>query len=391
MSYVISLCKVGASIYDICLKGDAFIADALTKVYTKQKFIKGIAFPTSISLNEVCGHFSALTEESGDAHEYKVLAEGDIAKIDLGVHIDGFAGVVAHTIVVSEKSEPVSGKTADAILAAYNAVHAAIRVMYPGKNNNYDVTNTIKAVCDSYKVTPVEGVLSHRMKRDIIDGVETIINHATFDQKVDQRTFEHGDVFGLDVLVSTGEGKPKETTIKTSIYKRAVETTYKLKTESGRKLLSVVEQNFHTFPFSFNVFDNEENLKLKSNIQNLKTTMKLGLVECVKNELLHPYPVLTEKKGDVVAQFKYTIAIRNEGPLIICGNTMDLAKYKTEYKIADEAVLKQLEVPLDTFLPNSKKSVKKDKKKNNKEKKKKKKESKARKVEEAKKKREDEK
>ena len=70
---------------------------------------------------------------------------------------------------------------------------------------------------------------------------------------------------------------------------------------------------------------------------------------------------------------------------------MDLAKYKTENKIADEAVLKQLEVPLDTFLPNSKKSVKKDKKKNNKEKKKKKKESKARKVEEAKKKREDEK
>jgi curved DNA binding protein len=317
LSYVISLCKPGASIYEICLKGDAFIADALTKVYTKQKFIKGIAFPTSISLNEVCGHFSALTEESGDAHEYKVLSEGDIAKIDLGVHIDGFAGVVAHTIVITDKAEPVSGKAADAILAAYNAIQAAIRVMYPGKNNNYDVTNTIKAVCDSYKVTPVEGVLSHRMKRDIIDGVETIINHATFDQKVDQRTFEHGDVFGLDVLVSTGEGKPKETTIKTSIYKRAVETTYKLKTESGRKLLSVVEQNFHTFPFSFNVFDNEENLKLK--------------------------------------------------------------------------VLKQLEVPLDTFLPNSKKSVKKEKKKNNKEKKKKKKEAKARKVEEAKKKREDEK
>ena len=104
------------------------------------------------------------------------------------------------------------------------------------------------------------------MKRDIIDGVETIINHATFDQKVDQRNFEHGDVFGLDVIVSTGEGKPKETNIRVSIHKRAIETTYKLKTDSGRKLLSVVEQSFHTFPFSMNSFDNEESLKMKNAI-----------------------------------------------------------------------------------------------------------------------------
>ena len=240
----------------------------MTKVYTKQKFIKGVSFPTSLSLNEVCGHFSAPSDESHDVHEYRVISEGDVVKVDLGVQIDGFAAVVAHTIVVTEKTTPVTGKAADVILAAYNAVQAAVRVMYPTKNNNYDVTNTIKAVCESYKVTPVEGVLSHRMKRDIIDGVETIINHATYDQKVDQRTFEHGDVFGLDVIVSSAEGKPKETNIKTTIYKRALETTYKLKTESGRKLLSVVEHNFHTFPFSFNAFDNEDSLKLKNPIVN---------------------------------------------------------------------------------------------------------------------------
>lgn len=260
LNYVISHCKAGAVIYDICLAGDKFIHQELGKIYTKKKFIKGAAFPTSISLNEVCGHFSALAEESGDAHEYKALSEGDVFKIDLGVHINGFSAVVAHTLVVSDKV--VSGKSADVILAAYNAVQAAVRQMYVDKNN-YDVTNTIATVAGAYKVTPVEGVLSHRMKRDIIDGMETIINHSTFDQKVDERKFEHGDVFGLDVMISSGEGKPKETTIKTSVYKRALETTYKLKTESGRKLLSVVEHNFHTFPFSFNVFDNEENIKMK--------------------------------------------------------------------------------------------------------------------------------
>jgi curved DNA binding protein len=265
LSYVNSLVKPNANIYDICLQSDKHIVDLLEKVYNKKKFIKGVAFPTSISVNEVCGNNSPLLEETQDAHYYKTLSAGDLVKIDLGVHINGFAAVLAHTVVVAEKDEVVSGRKADVVLAAYNAIQAAVRHMYE-KNNNYDVTNVIKSVADAYQVTPLEGVLSHRMKRDIIDGIETIINNATYDQKVDQRNFEFGDVFGLDVYVSSGSGKPKETTIKTSVYKRALETTNKLKTDSGRKLLSVVEQNFHTFPFTLNTFDNEDNLKVKNKI-----------------------------------------------------------------------------------------------------------------------------
>ena len=76
--------------------------------------------------------------------------------------------------------------------------------------SNNKITETISKICEEYNVNPIEGVLSHRMKRDIIDGLETIINKSTLDQKVDERKFEHGDVFGLAVIVSTGEGKPKE-------------------------------------------------------------------------------------------------------------------------------------------------------------------------------------
>lgn len=267
MRHLISQIKPGVSIYDLCQRGDLYIAELLGKVYNKQRFIKGVAFPTSISVNEVCGNYSPVNEESNEEHEYKTLSEGDVAKIDLGVHIHGFAAVLAHTVVVSDKpNDVVSGRKADVILAAYNALHSSLRQMYPTKNNNNEVTASIKTVADSYKVTPVEGVLSHRMKRDIIDGVETIINNQTFDQKVDQRNFEVGDVFGLDIIVSSGEGKPRETNIKTTVHKRALETTYKLKIDSSRKLLSVVEQNFHTFPFSLTAFDNEESLKMKTKI-----------------------------------------------------------------------------------------------------------------------------
>ena len=354
----------GAVLYELCSQADALIREKLSKVYTKSKFIKGVAFPTCISLNEVCGNYSAPLDITDDPHEYKALSEGDVAKIDLGVQIHGFAAVLAHTVVVTAKpDDKVTGAKANAVLAAYHSVHAALRMLKVNASTNNDVTKSTQQICDDYNVKPVEGVLSHRMKRDIIDGIETIINKETIDQKVESRKFEYGDVFGLDVIVSTGEGKPKETGIKTTIYKRALETTYQLRAPASRKLLSVVENNFYSFPFSFNVFDKEENLKLKNPIQNLKTTMKLGLTECVKNELLHPYPVLSEKKGEIVAQFKYTVAVRNDNPIIICGLPIDVTKYETDKKITDDKINEILKSNLDDYLPNFKRTVKLEKKK----------------------------
>jgi len=387
----LSQCKPSANIYNICQASDALIREKLSKIYTKKKFIKGIAFPTCISVNEVCGNYAPTGEESGDEHQYNTLSEGDVAKVSLGVEINGFAALAGHTIVVSDKKEKITGQKADVILAAYKSIQTALRLMTK-ENTNNKITDTISKICQDYKVNPIEGVLSHRMKRDIIDGLETIINKSTIDQKVDERKFEHGDVFGLAVIVSTGEGKPKETTIKTSIYKRALETTYKLRTDSGRKLLSVVENNFYSFPFSFSAFDKEENIKLKQKIPNFKTTMKMGLGECVKNDLLHGYPVLTEKKGEIVAEFTYTIAVRNEGPIVISGLNLDLDQFESDKKITDEEIVKELEKDLDNYLPNYKRTKKeeKKKKKDNKAKRAAKKAAKKRRQEEAKKKREEE-
>jgi len=47
-----------------------------------------------LSVNEKCGHFSPLKSEDS------ILKEGDLCKIDLGVHFDGFMAIVAHTIVI---------------------------------------------------------------------------------------------------------------------------------------------------------------------------------------------------------------------------------------------------------------------------------------------------
>jgi len=99
---------------------------------------------------------------------------------------------------------------------------------------------------------------------------------------------------------------------------------------------------------------------------------------------------MTEKNNEIVAQFKYTIAVRDGGPYIICGDFIDLSRYQSEYQITNDEINKLLEIPLDNFLPSSKKSVKVEKKKDNKLKQQKKKEAKLRKKEEKKKEKEKE-
>ncbi len=211
MKYAIELCKPGSDVYENCVLSDNFIKKSLNNIYIKKKYIKGIAFPTSISLNEICGNYAPpKTDVKPEEHEYRTLSVGDVVKIDLGVQIQGFAAVLAHTLVVTEKpDEIVTGRKADVILAAYYSAQAAIR-MLKLKNTNNQVTEVIRKICDSYKVSPLEGVLSHRMKRDIVDGLETVINKSTVEQKVENREFAHGDIFGFDTIISSGEGKAKE-------------------------------------------------------------------------------------------------------------------------------------------------------------------------------------
>jgi methionine aminopeptidase len=61
--------------------------EELKKVFNNKKSKKlerGVAFPSCVSVNHIFGHYSPMKDESS------TLAEGDIVKIDLGCHIDGF-------------------------------------------------------------------------------------------------------------------------------------------------------------------------------------------------------------------------------------------------------------------------------------------------------------
>ena len=143
-----------------------------------------------------------------------------MVKIELGAHIDGYGAGAAHTIIVGGKSE---GKQANVVSAAYNAFMAATRMIKVG-GTNHEVTKTIQAVCDEFELQPLQGVLSHRIKKHLTDGNETIINKETPEQRVDDWEFAPGDIIGLDVYVSTGEGMAKEIDARTTVFRREIDT-----------------------------------------------------------------------------------------------------------------------------------------------------------------------
>ena len=129
----------------------------------------------------------------------------------MGCHIDGYIAQVAHTIVVGADAgaKKVKGKKANVVVAARKCLDAALHLVREDSLNT-QVTKAIGQISDTYKTKPLEGVLSHRVKKMMIDGDDVIINKETPDQKVEEHKFEKHEVFVLDVIISTGEGKPKD-------------------------------------------------------------------------------------------------------------------------------------------------------------------------------------
>ncbi|XP_003973252.2 proliferation-associated protein 2G4a [Takifugu rubripes] len=317
---VVESASSGASVLGLCEKGDAYIMAETGKVFKKEKEMKkGIAFPTSVSVNNCVCHFSPLKSDP----DY-TLKDGDLVKIDLGVHIDGFIANVAHSFVVgASKENLITGRKADVIKAAHLCAEAALRLVKPG-NQNAQVTEAWNKIAQSFKCSAIEGMLSHQLKQHVIDGEKTIIQNPTDQQRKDHEKaeFEVHEVYAVDVLISTGEGKARDGGLRTTIYKRDPSKQYGLKMKTSRMFFSEVERRFDAMPFTLRAFEDE-------------SKARLGVVECAKRELLQPFSVLQEKEGEFVAQFKFTVLLMANGPHRITNGLFDPDLYKSTYEVQD--------------------------------------------------------
>jgi curved DNA binding protein len=371
--------KPGKSIAELCRLGDETIRSRCATVFNKSKgkkrepIGKGVAFPTCIGINNCAGHFSPL--ESEDA----TIKDGDICSIDLGAHIDGYVALLAATGVASTngmewqahpfdefawsenrdgstvlqtggtseteatpmeldegKQSSIPERAADAICAAYYAAEAVLRLLRPGCTNT-QVTEVLAKVAADFGCSVVEGVLSHEMKRYVIDGRHVILSKPTIDQRVEECQFEENTVFAIDVVMSTSEtGKVKPGDVRTTVFKRAIERDYLLKMKAARQLLNEVNRSSPVFPFTLRgIVPNDPENKVA----------RLGIGEMQSHGLVIPYPVLYEKDGHYIARFKYTALILPTYTQRITAMPFPRGVTTTK-KIQDESVRRLLQQPV---------------------------------------------
>ena len=72
---------------------------------------------------------------------------------------------------------------------------------------NKDVTEALQKVASAYDCKVVEGVLSHQMKQFVIDANKVILSVTNQETRVDDAEFEENEVYAIDIVMSTGEGK----------------------------------------------------------------------------------------------------------------------------------------------------------------------------------------
>ncbi|OAX42485.1 proliferation-associated protein 1 [Rhizopogon vinicolor AM-OR11-026] len=350
MKKLIALCVEGAKIIDLCIEGDKFIEEGTGGVYNKPvkgvKTIKGLAFPTSISVNNTVAHFSPL---ASDPLASQVLAKGDVVKLHIGAHIDGFAVISAETIVVgATEQDPVTGRKADVIKAAWHAAEIAMRLMKVG-NKNFAITDAVAKAAAAWDCKPVEGMLSCQQTQNVIDGKKRIILNPNETQKRDTETivFAEDEVYGIDILISSGEdGKARIEDSRTTIYQKDSTVTYQLKMKNSRAVFSEVQKKAGAFPFNVRALEDEKRARL-------------GLQEAVQHGLIKPYEIVYTPANTFVAAFHFTIALLPAGPLML---THPPVWYKPELVKSDKELEdEELKGLLSKSLRESKKNKKKAK------------------------------
>merc|ERR1712107_393258 len=123
----------------------------------------------------------------------------------------------------------------------------------------------------------------------------------------------------------------KEAEMRHTVYKRAPDATYILKTQKARQFISEVNKRFPALPFSLRAIEDEQ-------------VARVGVSEAKRHELLEEYPILQEKAGQFVAQFKFTLLLLPGGTKRITGLPLgDLEKQaKSSLSVQDEEMKKVL-------------------------------------------------
>ncbi|NHI93258.1 MAG: type II methionyl aminopeptidase [Candidatus Lokiarchaeota archaeon] len=273
------LVKIGVKLIDICENIENMI---LEKVGDKG----GLAFPCNVSLNNIAAHYSS---PPGDE---VVIKEGDIVKVDYGIHIDGFISDYAFSVSFNPEHDNLC-------IASKEAVEAVLNAAGPGVQTN-ELGKLAEEKIRSYGYIPVIDLSGHLLEQYELHGKKVIPNISL---KKGEK-LEENEVYAMESFASTGTGRVHEMKV-CYIYNILPARNFPRSTPA-RKILKVINNKYKTLPFAKRWL-----------VKDVGFGFNLGLRELTRLKILHEYHPLADEKGCLVAQTEHSFIVTSDGIEII--------------------------------------------------------------------------
>jgi methionyl aminopeptidase len=238
-----------------------------------------LAFPLNLSLNEDAAHDTASPDDA------RVFTKGDVAKLDLGVQVEGYIADTATTIDLGNNSLLLE--------ASEQALEAAIKAVRPGTTAG-ELGAAIQKEIEYRGYRPISNLTGHGLDRYILHRPPTIPNIGVNGGVV----LEEGMVFAIEPFATTGSGHVGEKTRK-EIYSQVSQKPVRI--PAARAILDTVKDR-HGLPFARRWLNEKK--------------LDLALSSLVRSQVLHVYPVLSDIPGSLVSQHEHTVIVTSEGCIV---------------------------------------------------------------------------
>lgn len=328
MEELITKCIPLADIYELTVWGNKRIIELCKEHFSSSKKMeKGVAFPVCISPNEFVGNLAPLKGESF------TLKTGDLVKIELGVHMDGYPVSLAHTTFLGEPSE----EDKKLLTGGYLAVLGAFKALAVNRESGV-LTQMQQCIGESLNVSFLEGSASREVKRYLIEGGKTVPSKIIFGSKTENFKIKANEVFAVEAIVVLGqsEGKLKTSELRSTVFRRNIEVNSDPKTTSGRQFLKEVREKFSDMTFSINQWEDE-------------LSARVGSSDCLNNNLISPLHVYHEKSKARVAHFKWTIGVSGKRLFVLSGLVDQPSFLKTLPVLQNEEMNKIFQVTVESL------------------------------------------
>lgn len=239
----------------------------------------GLAFPLNLSMNEAAAHDTA---SEGDD---RVFRAGDLVKMDLGVHLEGYIADTAATVDL--------GGNGALVKASRAGLERAISLVKPGTSTG-ELGAAIQGEIETLGFRPVANLTGHGLGRYEIHTPPTVPNVGISGGAV----LREGMVFAIEPFASTGTGFVSDGP-RVQIFQQILDRPARL--PAAKRVLDQVRDR-HGLPFARRWLSGER--------------LEITLSGLVRSGHLHAYPVLRDVPGSLVSQAEHTVIVTADGCLV---------------------------------------------------------------------------